>query len=104
VGDEEVVVVELGFGLGFTEVFGVALGVEVATIEGDGMTEGVGEGEELGVAVGLNMVLKYTTPIKAATITTIKKPIRAGIIGNFGFGGTYTGAGATGGSETGETG
>ncbi len=82
------VVVALAFGVGFVEVFGVALGVEVAMIEGDGMIVAAREGVGLGVAVGLNIVLKYTTPIIAATMTTIKNPIKAGIMGNFGFGGT----------------
>jgi hypothetical protein len=81
------IVVELALGLGFVEVFGVALGVEVATIEGEGMIEGAGEEVGLGETFGLKTVLKYTTPSAAATMTTIKNPIRTGMIGNLGFGG-----------------
>jgi hypothetical protein len=70
------------------DVLTEALGVEL--VEGEGLTVLLGAGVGLGETEpeGLKMVLKYTTPIKAATITTIKKPIRAGRMGNLGFGGT----------------
>ncbi len=105
VGEAEV---ELGLTVGLTvglaDDFTEALGVEVATGEGETRALGAGVGEGDVEADGLNMVLKYTTPIKAATITTIKKPIRAGIMGSLGFDGTYTGRGSTGGIDVGETG